>query len=347
MSRMTGKYAAIFRPSGSTTSKTTMPLGTADGANDNFVLGETINDCEATTGWTGTVIATDAVDYKEGAKSVKDTIPAAVAIYITTYTFTANIDATHRRYFSIWFKSTVANANFVITRARIYDSAGNYNYFTLTFSANTWKRFDFDLRNPDGSSGTVDYTDLDKIDFYFDDLTGAGEVFRYDWLTKNPQLVENVVVYDNAAVVDIQDYDVSPSGYITFETAPTATHAITADYDYYATIEQIAGAYNWSGEESADLQEDTAFDSDGHKHYVAGNDGWTITAEKHWESGYLFNSGTTYLMRFYVYLDETTPVYYEGVGICERATITVPQETLVNESITFKGNDLLYYITEV
>lgn len=343
----TGKLAAVFRVTGASTSKTTMPLGTADGAETHFVLGETINDCEATTLWTGTSLATDAVDYKEGTKSIKDTIPAAVAIYETKYTPAASKDLTHRRFVSFWLKCSRISTYFVLARLRLYDGTGKYNYYNLTFAAATWKRFDIDIRNPDGNGGAApDLTAITSFGFIFDDTTGSGWTLNLDWLSYNPYLAENVIVYDNAVAVATTDYTCSPSGYITFDTAPTAAHAITASYDYYASIEQISAAYNWSGDESCELQDATAFSDEGHTRYKAGNDGWTITAEDYYVSGYRFTKGTEYLLRFYVYLDETTPIYYEGVGIVERAGITTPQKTLIQDTIVFKGQGLLYYITE-
>lgn len=342
---LTGKYAAVFRPSGSSATLTAKPIGTGNGTNKYFVLGETLDDCEALTQWTGTSLALDAVDFKEGTQSVKDTIPAAAATYETKWTAPVAIDLTHYRYVSIWLKCSVASAALTNPRIRVYDGA-NYNYYNVTFAADTWTRLDIVLRSPNGNSGTVPV--LSSIDFIsFVATCAAGYTLRVDWLTKNPALAENIIIYDEGAVVSAEDYTCSPSGYVTFTTAPIAAHAITATYDYYATIAQVAGAYNWTMERSGDTPESTDYASAGVKEYIAGNTGWTATAERHWETGDLFTPNTTYVARFYVYLAATGSAYYEGETILSRTTIAGPQNEKINETLNFQGDKNIFYITEL
>jgi hypothetical protein len=342
----TGVYAAVFRGTGSTTPKTAMPLGTGTGAATTFIAGETISACEDTVNWTGTALSNDAVNYKEGTKSLLDTIPGGAGTYETKYTPAAALDFTHRRYFSLWLKCSRASTAYTSARVRLYDGA-NYNYYDITFTAATWKRLDIAVRAPNGNSGTApNLNNITAVSIVLVVADATGWTLNMDWVSMNPQLCEVTAVYDNAAEVPKTDYSASPSGVVVFITAPTNGHNITANYNYYATITQVAGAHNWSKEGTAKLEDVTDYASGSWEEDIVANKNWTIKTERHWETGDLFEAGAVYLARFYVILDIATPVFYEGIVTCSRDSIAVPQATIVNESLDMKGKGQLFYVPD-
>jgi hypothetical protein len=337
----TGVYAAVFRGTGATTSKTAMSIGTGDGANKSFKVGETISACENTNLWTGTVLDNDAGDYKEGAKSLTDTIPAVIGIYETKYTPAVALDFTHRRYASIWFKCNKIYTTFAYVTIRLYEGANYSTYSTYmpAFQANTWYRINANVRDPNSSTPILpDLSKIDAIGMVVNDNTGAGYILHLDWVSYNPQLCEVTAVYDNAALVAKTDYSASPSGVITFVTAPTNGHDITANYNYYAIITEVAHAYNWSMEGSAKLDDVTEFATGAWEEDIVCNKTCTIKTEAHkvLPDANPFTPGVIYFGRFYEVLNVDEPVFAEAKVILSRRSLVVPQDKIVNESLDMK-----------
>lgn len=108
----------------------------------------------------------------------------------------------------------------------------------------------------------------------------------------------------------------------------------------------ITGSHNWVINDNCDLQEDTAFDNDGHKHNVAGNDGWDGTVDLNFDTSQDIHSavGANVLpgeelstCKFYV----NSTKYYDGTIMVSGITTTSPQAGLVVKSIIFVGQGQL------
>lgn len=346
MAHVPGKVAAIFRHIGNPVESSGEPIGTGDGANKTFLLGDVLDPCDALTLWSGESLSLDTGDKKEGTGSVKNTIPAVAETYYTTWTPAEAVDLTHHRYISVWLKCSLASTAFTEARLELWSDGASHYFHDLEFSADTWTRFDVEIRNPSGSSGSPTLSIIATIRIRLD-TDGTACTLKLDWLTKNPVACQNVVISDDAAVVATTEYTISPSGMVVFDTAPTAAHAITADYDYWEEIQQILGAFEWRLDWTADILDATDFASEANKEFIAGSIGWTGSADRHWEMDDLFIPGEEYIVRLYVYLDVNAPIYYEGWAKLSRSSPTVPQNEVINETLDFQGTEELFVINEV
>jgi len=86
----------------------------------------------------------------------------------------------------------------------------------------------------------------------------------------------------------------------------------------------------------------TDYCDDGHKTYIAALKGWTGSAERHWLTEEVLEwIGDNLIIRFYV--DEANDLRYEGWVNVDGHSITSAVDTLVNESLSFKGDSILSY----
>jgi len=128
-----------------------------------------ISLCESYTNWTGTSLALDT-DRVEGSYAVKDTVatPAAGTNYTTAYNPAGSWNISAKKHLIFWLKCDRPNTAFTSTRVYIYDTAGNWGYWNLTFSAGEWARHKKLLTAYDGQSVTApDLTVIDRITWEF------------------------------------------------------------------------------------------------------------------------------------------------------------------------------------
>ena len=144
-----------------------------------LILGESISPCDVILpGWTGTALSIDAVDYKEGAGSLKDDVagPVALTPYSTQYIDPAGTwDWSSRDYILFWLQSNRGDSKFTNPRFYIWEGV-RWRYWDLTFwgrpvalpatphAKGEWTAQKLLLSKGDGESGTApDLTLIDKI----------------------------------------------------------------------------------------------------------------------------------------------------------------------------------------
>ena len=151
-----------------------------------LIDGESISDCEAIANWTGTARSIDAIDYKEGAGSLKDDVvfPAVIAAwYSTQYIDPAGTwDWSNRDYILFWLQSNRGESKFTNAIFRIWEGA-NWRYWDLTFwgrprdatvlpvipAKGEWTAQKLLLSKGKAESGTPpDLTKIDRIEVTFE-----------------------------------------------------------------------------------------------------------------------------------------------------------------------------------
>ena len=117
----------------------------------------------------------------------------------------------------------------------------------------------------------------------------------------------------------------------------------------------VCGFYNWALSYTADTLETTDFcDTSGARTYIAGLTGWTVTADKHFQTT---NNeiddwvGQTCEIRLFTNY-EATPSgsspsqYYKGDTVVTGLDHTTPRDALVDQSISIQGDGTLELKTQ-
>jgi len=107
------------------------------------------------------------------------------------------------------------------------------------------------------------------------------------------------------------------------------------------TVLQAGGFTSWSLDASVDVLDTTNFSGNGWKTFTTGLKGWTGTAEQHWQSDLMDELGEKVIVRFYI--DETNSDYYYGFAHVNGLSVSTPVDALVDQSLTFTGEGLLYF----
>lgn len=135
-----------------------------------LILGDYISRCDAMGDWTGTALSIDAVDKKEGAGSLKDTVAAPVidTNYNTIYNPGGSWDWSVKKHILFWLKSDRADTAFTTKYLYIYDTSGNWRRWNLTFSAGEWTAVKKLLLTGDSESGTPpDFALIERVVIQF------------------------------------------------------------------------------------------------------------------------------------------------------------------------------------
>jgi hypothetical protein len=135
-----------------------------------------------------------------------------------------------------------------------------------------------------------------------------------------------------------------PGTWGTTVGATTADDGVTWTCHSYSEVGQVCGFFSWGADNVCDILETTDYCDDGHRTYIANLKGWTGSAERHFLTEENLDWITDHLIiRFYV--DTENDLRYEGWVIVDGHGITSAVDTLVNESISFKGDGILNYET--
>jgi len=124
-----------------------------------------------------------------------------------------------------------------------------------------------------------------------------------------------------------------------------AGNSVHVDYTYY-TVEQVGGFFNWTLDIVGEALETTAFGDEGHRAYIAGIQGWSGSADRHYLTDVDMSAyvGSRYIVRFY--MKTTATAYrYEGWAYVTGMHLTTPVDGLVAEPIDFQGIDQINYET--
>jgi hypothetical protein len=113
---------------------------------------------------------------------------------------------------------------------------------------------------------------------------------------------------------------------------------------------QVTGFYSWTLDWEKVTIDATDFADAGAKTFIAGDEGWTATAQAHWMSDEDVESlmGKPMLIRFFVKYSASpsapAPVYlYEGMAIISGLQVDVNVNELVQRPLTFTGVSPLVY----
>jgi len=163
------------------------------------------------------------------------------------------------------------------------------------------------------------------------DVSGVGN-------TVNENVWVNHIYKDDGGAkgeeIDRSEWSFTVKGEISCSSE--AGNDIHVDYDYY-TVSQIGGFFSWTLDETLEALEATDFGSGGKREYIAGQRGWTASAERHWLTEEYLSDwvGSKKIVKFY--LDAQSAVRYEGWAIVTGIHPTTPVDALVNESLDFQG----------
>jgi len=150
----------------------------------------------------------------------------------------------------------------------------------------------------------------------------------------------NDYYYEVAAGNDGTSGASEPSPWGTTVAGTTADNTVTWTCHSYSEIGQVCGFFNWNADNVCDILETTDYCDDGHRTYIAALKGWSGSAERHFLTEENLDWITDNLIiRFYV--DESNDLRYEGWVIVDGHSITSAVDTLVNESLSFKGDSIL------
>jgi len=136
--------------------------------------------------------------------------------------------------------------------------------------------------------------------------------------------------------------DTEPVTWGTTVGGTTADGTVTWTCHSYSEIGVVCGFFGWSADNVCDILETTDYCDDGHRTYIAALKGWTGSADRHFlteENLDWINDNL--IIRFYI--DETNDLRYEGWVKVDGHSITSAVDTLVNESLSFKGDSILSY----
>lgn len=184
------------------------------------------------------------------------------------------------------------------------------------------------------------------------------------WLAHKNVIVSHVYSKRTGVTGEESEWYCTPRGKLTV-TGATATDSVNVHYRWWAevgetgstlgVIKQYGGFFNWSIDDTMDVQETTDFDDSGHRTYVATLDGWTASAERHWiDSGLkaMMGSDTKIIAKFYAWDSDTdkgtasaSDIGKRYEGYCRLAGLSpsAAVDTLVNESLSFQGTGQLSY----
>jgi len=128
-----------------------------------------LSTCESVADWSGVSISLDT-DRVEGSYAVKDTVatPSAGTNYITYFNPAGSWNISAKKHLIFWLKCDRGNTAFTSTRVYIHDTAGNWRYWNLTFSAGVWTKHKKLLTAYDGQSAAApDLAAIDHVSWRF------------------------------------------------------------------------------------------------------------------------------------------------------------------------------------
>ncbi len=168
----------------------------------------------------------------------------------------------------------------------------------------------------------------------------------------NENVLVSKVTSDAEGITPItKRWTVTVKGHLVVEDGGTDTVYIT--YHYWAEgqygndgeIGEVGGFFNWSIAQAAGILDKTDFQSGAWKEFMTGLKEWSATAEKHWITDESLAAwlGTLKIIKFYLDVDATPKLRYEGWAIITGLNPAVAVDTLINESLTFQGTGQLSY----
>ena len=124
----------------------------------------------------------------------------------------------------------------------------------------------------------------------------------------------------------------------------TYTYWVAGTFGTAGEVGQVAGFFNWSVNNVSDVLETTDYSDVGIRTYIAALKGWEGSAERHFLTEENLDwIGKQLIIKFYIDNDSSPTLRYEGWVIVNSHSVTSAVDTLVNESLSFKGDSVLSY----
>lgn len=171
-----------------------------------------------------------------------------------------------------------------------------------------------------------------------------------DWTADTAKVVGNRVLptipndyyYEVAAGHAGTTGGTEPAAWGTVVGGTTADNTVTWTCHSYSEVGQVCGFFNWGVDKICDILETTDYSDVGVRTYIAALKGWTGSAERHFLTEENLDWITdSLIIKFYV--DTSNTLRYEGWVIVDSHGLTSVVDTLVNESLSFKGDSVLTY----
>lgn len=156
-------------------------------------------------------VSDDTTTVKKGTDSLK--IVTSAQQWGLYHTYTTLQDWSQYDFLCLWFYGANSGHTIFVKIVFVDTGEGNYEIFYFTDNFTGWRRFVLPLRNPDGSGGTVDLTQVKMIKI--GDSTGA----------------TTATVYLDRLVLDVGQW-VEVEAYVP---------------DVFATVEGKVGLFAWDG----------------------------------------------------------------------------------------------------
>lgn len=124
----------------------------------------------------------------------------------------------------------------------------------------------------------------------------------------------------------------------------TYTYWVAGTFGTAGEIGQVAGFFSWSVNNISDVLETTDYSDVGIRTYIAALKGWEGSAERHFLTEENLDwIGEQLIIKFYIDNDSSPTLRYEGWVIVNSHSVTSAVDSLVNESLSFKGDSVLSY----
>ena len=160
---------------------------------------------------------------------------------------------------------------------------------------------------------------------------------------KYPTAYENVdnenltITVGGTAKTRGNDFEITPKGTLTFNTAVAVGDAVLAAYRHFPMTMEAGGFTNWSMDFSVDMLDKTDFITTGWREWEAGLKSWSGSAERFWKNSMYDLIGEKLVLKFYLDITDVTTDYLTAWGILSGINPSTPVDTLVTESISFQG----------
>jgi len=182
---------------------------------------------------------------------------------------------------------------------------------------------------------------------FTDEATGSSAGYKRYTITDSTKAYWDK---DTAIVVEVDDVVVAsgysieyPGGVIVFDAVQDSDAVVTVSGKYFV-VEQLAGFFNWSLTVNNTTIDATSFTSGEWSEFALATKNWEATAEKFWASTDDFSQRMGEEVIIVLYCDfGTVKTRFEGYAVIQSDEVSTPVNELINDSISFKGFDGVYF----
>lgn len=182
---------------------------------------------------------------------------------------------------------------------------------------------------------------------FTDEATGASAGYKRYTITDSTKAYwdkDTAVVVKVGGSVISTGYSIEyPGGVVVFDSAQASDAVVTVS-GKYIVVEQLAGFFNWSLTVNNTTIDATSFTSGEWSEFELATKNWEATAEKFWASTDDFSQRMGEEVIIVLYCDfGTVKTRFEGYATIQSDAVSTPVNELINDSISFKGFDGIYF----